>query len=78
MGYFWKMLAMSGSSVIEPTQVVVGEARMSIPTGLKPSDGRVIMRAWPKWPAEPVTRTSYWASVESCILPRLFFTMYSD
>ena len=59
MGLDVRIEAMSVRSVIEPTCVVVGEARMSIPSGVKPIEGRVSMRAVPRWPAEPVTRTSY-------------------
>jgi hypothetical protein len=53
------MELMKARSVIDPTRVVVEEGRISMPKGVKPSEGRESMRAVPRWPAEPVTRTSY-------------------
>lgn len=35
------------------------EDKISIPSGLKPREGRLSIKAVPRWPAEPVTRTSY-------------------
>ena len=68
------MEAMKSRSLIDPTSVVVGEGRMSMPRGLKPWEVRLSIRAVPRWPAEPVTRTSYdedilkWRLHESCLL----------
>ena len=59
MGLELKIDAMKARLLTEPMIVVVGEGRMSMPRGLKPKEGRVSMRAVPRWPAEPVTRTSY-------------------
>ena len=54
-----KIEEMKSLSLIDPTSVVVGDGRISIPNGLKPSDGRLSISAVPRWPAEPVTRISY-------------------
>lgn len=43
-----KMEAMKSRSLIDPTSVVVGEGRMSIPRGLKPREGRLSIRAVPR------------------------------
>lgn len=53
------MEAIKSRSLTDPTSVVVGEDRISMPSGLKPREGRLSIRAVPRWPAEPVTRTSY-------------------
>lgn len=58
MGFESKIDAMNSRSRIEPVCVVVGEERISIPRGLKPREGRLSIKAVPRWPAEPVTRTS--------------------
>lgn len=59
MGLEPRIEAIKARSLTEPTTDVVREGRMSIPRGLRPREGRVSMRAVPRWPAEPVTRTSY-------------------
>lgn len=66
MGLELKIEAMKARLLTEPTIVVVGEGRMSMPRGLKPKEGRVSMRAVPRWPAEPVTRTSYVEGILRC------------
>lgn len=61
----WEMLGLASMmddtkvrSLMEPTWWVVCEGRMSMPRGVRPRVGRASMRAVPRWPAEPVTRTS--------------------
>lgn len=59
MGWDIKTELMKARSVMDPTLVVVEEGRISMPKGVKPSSGRDSMSAVPRWPADPVTSTSY-------------------
>lgn len=42
-------------SLTDPTCVVVGDSRISMPIGVNPKTGRESINAAPKWPADPVT-----------------------